>query len=127
MRIGVEIGGTFTDLVAVSAAGIRAIKVSSTPAEPERGVFDALQRQGLAPRIEMEATNTDLIVRMVEAGLGVGVVPLHSSGAVTRGRRLGIRDLGQQIRPIDSGILTRKGEHLSAATRQFVAFVRAGE
>lgn len=86
-------------------------------------VIDALQRQGISPRIEMEATNTDLIVRMVEAGLGVGIVPLHPSGAVTRGHRLGIRGLGTQIRPIDSGILTRKGEHHSAATRQFVAFV----
>jgi DNA-binding transcriptional LysR family regulator len=87
-------------------------------------VIDALQKQGLAPRIEMEATNTDLIVRMVEAGLGVGIVPLHPSGAVTRGRKLGVRDLGEQIRPIDSGILTRRGEHLSAAPRQFMAFVR---
>lgn len=109
------------------------VKLADLASEPlivyERGstgrqhVIDALQRQGLSPRIEMEATNTDLIVRMVEAGLGVAAVPLHSSGAVTRGRRLGIRDLGKQIRPIDSGLLTRKGEHLSVATRQFVAFV----
>jgi len=42
MRIGIEIGGTFTDLVALSEDGVRTLKVSSTPDEPERGVFDAL-------------------------------------------------------------------------------------
>jgi DNA-binding transcriptional LysR family regulator len=88
-------------------------------------VFDAFHEQGLAPRIEMEATNTDLIVRMVEAGLGVSIVPLHPSGAVTRGRRLGIRPLKQLIRPIDSGILTRKGERLSMAAEKFIAFCEA--
>ena len=70
----------------------------------------------------MEATNTDLIVRMVEAGLGVSIVPLHPSGAVTRGRRVGVRPLKTQVRPIDSGTLTRKGEQLSAAAQRFVEF-----
>src|SRR5262245_36879634 len=51
-------------------------------------VAEAFQRRGLSPHVEIEATNTDLIVRMVEAGLGVAVVPLHPSGAVTRGRRV---------------------------------------
>jgi N-methylhydantoinase A len=44
LRIGIEIGGTFTDLVAVSERGVRVVKVSSTPSEPDRGVFDALDR-----------------------------------------------------------------------------------
>ena len=48
VRIGIEIGGTFTDLVAVSDAGIQVVKVSSTPAAPEDGVFEALDRLGRA-------------------------------------------------------------------------------
>ncbi len=48
MRIGIEIGGTFTDLVAVSDAGVQVVKVLSTPAAPEAGVFDALDRLGRA-------------------------------------------------------------------------------
>jgi DNA-binding transcriptional LysR family regulator len=87
-------------------------------------VLDAFHKLRLAPRIEMEVTNTDLIVRMVEAGLGVSIVPLHASGAVTRGRRVGIRPLKQFIRPIDSGILTRKGERLSGAARKFIEFCK---
>jgi DNA-binding transcriptional LysR family regulator len=88
-------------------------------------VIDAFRKNDLAPRVEMEATNTDLIVRMVEAGLGISIVPLHPSGAVTRARRVGIRPLKQRVRPIDSGILTRKGEHLSSAAVQFVQFCQA--
>jgi DNA-binding transcriptional LysR family regulator len=85
-------------------------------------VLDAFVERRLTPRIEMEATNTDLIVRMVEAGLGISIVPLHPSGAVTRGRRVGIRPLGRAVRPIDSGILTRKGERLATAAQRFIEF-----
>ncbi|KQX42525.1 hypothetical protein ASD04_00710 [Devosia sp. Root436] len=46
MRIGVEVGGTFTDLVALSPEGLRSLKVSSTPAMPEQGVLDALDALG---------------------------------------------------------------------------------
>ncbi len=88
-------------------------------------VVDAFARLGLSPRVEMEVTTTNLIVRMVEAGLGVGIVPLMPSGAVTRGHRLAVRSLGRQIRPIDSGVLVRKGESLAEAPRTFVEFIKA--
>jgi DNA-binding transcriptional LysR family regulator len=88
-------------------------------------VAEAFQRLGLAPHVEMEATNTDLIVRMVEAGLGVAVVPLHHSGAVTRGRRVAIHSLGRQVRPIDSGVLLRRRERLPDAARKLLEFLGA--
>jgi DNA-binding transcriptional LysR family regulator len=69
-------------------------------------------------------TNTEIIVRMVEAGLGISIVPLMASGMVTRGRRVGVRSLGGQIRPIHSGILTRRGQRLSVASQHFIEFVR---
>ncbi|HVC99354.1 MAG TPA: LysR family transcriptional regulator [Pirellulales bacterium] len=87
-------------------------------------VIDAFHEQELSPRVDMEMTNTEIIVRMVEAGLGVSIVPLLPSGAVTRGRRVGIRSLGRQIRPIQSGILTRRGERLPDAGDKFIEFVR---
>jgi DNA-binding transcriptional LysR family regulator len=86
-------------------------------------VAEAFQRLGLAPHVEIEATNTDLIVRMVEAGLGVAVVPLHPSGAVTRGRRVTIHTLGRQVRPIDSGVLLRRNERLPAASIKLLDFL----
>lgn len=86
-------------------------------------VAEAFQRLDLAPQCEMEATNTDLLVRMVEAGLGIAVVPLHPSGAVTRGRRVVVRGLGRQVRPIDSGILLRRNEQPSGAAVRLLDFL----
>ena len=48
-RVGIDIGGTFTDVVALraGAGAMRTAKVSSTPDEPLRGLFDALAAVGL--------------------------------------------------------------------------------
>ena len=88
-------------------------------------VAEAFQRLGLAPHVEIEATNTDLIVRMVEAGLGVAIVPLHPSGAVTRGRRVAVHSLGRQVRPIHSGVLLRKREQPPDAALKLLDFLGA--
>jgi DNA-binding transcriptional LysR family regulator len=87
-------------------------------------VIDAFNGTGLSPRVDMETTNTEIIVRMVEAGLGVSIVPLMPSGVVTRSHRVGRRSLGNRIRPIHSGILIRRGERLSTASQAFLDFLR---
>jgi N-methylhydantoinase A len=48
MRVGIEVGGTFTDLVAIGAGGMRIIKVPSVPAAPDEGAFNALVASGIA-------------------------------------------------------------------------------
>ena len=47
MRVGVEVGGTFTDLVAVEGGKIVVTKVPSTPRSPDVGAFDALKASGI--------------------------------------------------------------------------------
>ncbi len=47
MRVGVEVGGTFTDLVAVDGGRIVVTKVPSTPKSPDIGAFDALTASGI--------------------------------------------------------------------------------
>ena len=43
MRIGVDIGGTFTDLACIDDAGaLHTAKTPSTPDDPSRGVMDGL-------------------------------------------------------------------------------------
>lgn len=86
-------------------------------------IMEALQQAGVSPQVELEATNTDLIVRMVEARLGVAVVPLYPSGAVTRGRKVVARALADPIRPIHSGVLLRKGESISPAVAVLLRFL----
>lgn len=56
MRVGIDIGGTFTDLVAVSADGIEVVKVPSTPDDPARGFADALGRVGEAEEVRHGTT-----------------------------------------------------------------------
>jgi DNA-binding transcriptional LysR family regulator len=114
-------------------AKLKRVRLQDLAGEPlilfERGstgrqhVIDAFHGAGLSPQVEMETTNTEIIVRMVEAGLGVSIVPLLASGAVTRGRRVAVRRLGETIRPIHSGVLTRRGDALSPPAREFVAFL----
>jgi DNA-binding transcriptional LysR family regulator len=89
-------------------------------------VMDAFHGAGLSPRVEMETTNTEIIVRMVEAGLGASIVPLMPSGAVTRGHKIGVHGLGEMIRSIHSGILLRRNERLSAASNAFIEFLLPG-
>ena len=48
MRVGVEVGGTFTDLVAVDGGEIQLRKVPSTPSSPDIGVLNALDQAGVA-------------------------------------------------------------------------------
>ncbi len=43
-----DVGGTFTDLVAVGPKGLVVAKVPSTPDEPERGIWDAYAAAGLS-------------------------------------------------------------------------------
>ena len=42
MRVGIEVGGTFTDLIEVRDGIVRAVKVPSTPDAPDRGAINAI-------------------------------------------------------------------------------------
>src|SRR5262245_35858981 len=48
MRVGVEVGGTFTDLVAIDGGRIRIGKVPSTPARPDEGALAAIESAEIA-------------------------------------------------------------------------------
>ena len=65
LKIGIDVGGTFTDLVAVDASGHSILaKVASTPQDPSIGVMaglDELARRLKLTRAEMLAS-TDRIV-----------------------------------------------------------------
>jgi N-methylhydantoinase A len=55
-RIGIDVGGTFTDLVAVDAAGrVTLAKAPSTPADQSIGVMDGLERLAEALGLERGA------------------------------------------------------------------------
>ena len=87
-------------------------------------VLDAFHESGVSPHVALETTSTETIVSMVEAALGIAIVPLLPSGAVTRGRRVEARPLNAPIRPIHSGVLVRRGERLSTASSRLFDFIR---
>jgi N-methylhydantoinase A len=43
-RVGVDVGGTFTDVVVVDDGTLEGLKTPSTPAQPDDGVVDGLER-----------------------------------------------------------------------------------
>lgn len=88
-------------------------------------VVEAFQLAGLQPRVDMEATNTDVIVRMVEAGLGISLVPLIPTGQVTAGHKVRVVGLKEKLRPIHSGLLLRKGERPTPPCQAFIDFIRS--
>ena len=56
IRIGIDVGGTFTDLVAVDAAGgAHLAKVASTPHDPSLGVMDGLVDLAAALGLSVDA------------------------------------------------------------------------
>ena len=64
-RIGIDVGGTFTDLVAVDDSGkANLAKVPSTPTDPSIGVLDGLQLLASTLDLELAAllAGTDRIV-----------------------------------------------------------------
>ena len=47
-RVGIDVGGTFTDLVSVDEEGkTRLVKVSSTPKDSSIGVIDSIAKAGV--------------------------------------------------------------------------------
>jgi DNA-binding transcriptional LysR family regulator len=86
-------------------------------------VLDAFHALDLTPKVALETTSTETVVSMVEAGLGVSIVPLLPSGAVTRGRAVEARPVQEPIRPIHSGVLTRRGEPRHGAAARLIDFI----
>jgi N-methylhydantoinase A len=84
VRVGIDVGGTFTDLVALDPASgvIRSLKVLTTPDAPARGVLSGLQ--ALAPGARSIAHGTTIVTNAIVEGL-------HSRTALVTTR--GFRDV----------------------------------
>ena len=102
MRIGVEVGGTFTDLVAIDRHGIRVLKVPSTPHSPDEGAFNALVASGIPfDQIEDLAHGSTVATNAVLERKGFLIAFVTTSGfrdilALQRHGRSNIYDLQYQ-------------------------------
>ena len=97
-RLGVDVGGTHTDLVLLDAStgALMVEKVSSTPVNPALGVLDGVQRfiaRGIAPAdIEFFAHGTTITTNALLEMRGAKVGLL-----ITKGFRA-VQEVGQQAR-----------------------------
>jgi N-methylhydantoinase A len=100
IRIGLDVGGTFTDLVALEddQGAIGYHKVLSTPADPseaiERGIVEIIQRMGLnAAQVRFVGHGTTVATNMIieKRGAPTGMI-------TTKGFR-DVLEIGRQERP----------------------------
>jgi len=93
IRIGVDTGGTFTDLVVTGrSGGWRVLKVRSTPSDPSRAVIEGLRRLGVL-------TGKDLIIHGTTVATNAFLQGRHGRAALLTTR--GFEDvliLGRQAR-----------------------------
>ena len=75
-RVGIDVGGTFTDLVALGGRGVRVVKVPSTPAAPERALWDAYHAAELSepPRALVHGTTVATNALLERKGARVALV-----------------------------------------------------
>ena len=113
--VGVDTGGTFTDLVAFepSSGKLHTIKVPSVPADPSRAVIHALDelfREGLSPRdIGFLVHGTTVATNAVLEGAGV-----RAGLLITRGFRA-VYEARGWVRPEPGELLECAGLHSGRA------------
>jgi len=81
MRVGVDVGGTFTDLIAALPDGTIDIrKVSSTPHEPSQGLFRAIDALGSDRAIDVLVHGTTIATNVLLERRGARVALVTTAG-----------------------------------------------
>ncbi len=106
LSVGVDVGGTFTDLAAVAEDGsVIAHKVSSTPGDQSEGVESALRRLPVgAPPVASIVHGTTVVTNMLLERTGARVVLCATDGAtdlleLRRQERAALYDLSAHHSP----------------------------
>jgi N-methylhydantoinase A len=117
MRIGIDIGGTFTDLVFLGAGGhVRTAKVLSTPEDYSRGIADGLAASMgpvAADAIQQIMHGTTIATNAILEGRGAKVALITTEGFRD------ILEIGRLRMPVLYDIRFRKPPALAPRRRRF--------
>ncbi len=97
-RIGIDIGGTFTDAMAITPEGIRIAKVPSTPQEPWRAVVEAVEALHLSEPPVAFLHGTTLVTNMLLEHKGA------PTGFITSQGMRDVLHIGRHERPLTYAI-----------------------
>ena len=90
-RVGVDTGGTFTDLLLLRDGRLQALKVPSTPDDPSRAVLDGLRRLGVEAGELVHGTTVGTNALLQRRGARTALI-------TNRGFR-DLLEIGRQARP----------------------------
>ena len=105
MRVGVDVGGTFTDLIAALADGtIQIRKVASTPRDPSQGLFRAIDALGSEETVDVLVHGTTIATNALLERRGARVALVTTAGFedllwLRRQDRLSLYDLSRDHPP----------------------------
>ncbi len=82
MLVGIDTGGTFTDLVADDrvTGGLRVIKVPSTPSTPARAVLESIDELAAAQEVERIVIGSTIAINAILQRRGADVIYLTTAG-----------------------------------------------
>ncbi|KEZ78416.1 hydantoinase/oxoprolinase family protein [Salinisphaera hydrothermalis] len=120
-RLGVDVGGTFTDLVAIGGGRVITAKVPSTPADQSKGVVDAIEASGLdADAISALAHGMTVATNALLERAGAKIALITTEGFRD------ILEIGRQNRPALYDLTQRPPEPLVAREHRFTVRERTG-
>lgn len=120
-RVGVDVGGTFTDLVAEVDGEVRVAKVPSTPQDQAEGILAAVARAGVdLPTVDRFAHGTTVATNTVLERDGARTVLVTTAGLPD------LLHVGRQTRPQLYDLGSRRPEPLVAREDVVEAAERLG-
>ena len=126
VRVGVDIGGTFTDIVTIRDGTIHVTKTPSTPAAPETGVLDGLAKS--RGRVGFGPTDVDFLSHGTTVATNAVLEETWADTALvtTEGFR-DVLEIGRQDRPDIYDFRIEKPESVVPRDRRFEVPERVDE
>ncbi|MBO0783845.1 MAG: hydantoinase/oxoprolinase family protein, partial [Ktedonobacteraceae bacterium] len=102
LLVGVDTGGTFTDIVLLQDGKFRVHKVLSTPDDPSRAIIQGLSELGVLPDLNIMVHGSTVATNAVLEGKGV------TTGLITTSGFRDILEIRRQTRPSLYNLRARK-------------------